>query len=82
MLGVGPFPKRGEEDADLVNAGKQTVTEMDGTSYFSADQSFAMIRGGHCDVTILGSMQARPFLRTTPRSPSATPRAPSLRHTP
>ena len=57
MLGVGPFPKRGYEDADLVNAGKQTVTEVPGTSYFSADQSFAMIRGGHCDVTILGSME-------------------------
>jgi len=57
MLGVGPFPNRGDEDADLVNAGKQTITEVAGSSYFSADQSFAMIRGGHCDVTILGSMQ-------------------------
>ena len=57
MLGVGPFPMKGSEDCDLINAGKQTVTEIPGTAYFAADQSFAMIRGGHCDVTILGSMQ-------------------------
>ena len=57
MLGMGPFPYEGEENPDLINAGKQTVTEIPGTAYFAADQSFAMIRGGHCDVTILGSMQ-------------------------
>jgi len=57
MLGVGGFPNKGEEDCDLINAGKQTVTANAGASYFSADQSFAMIRGTHCQLTILGSME-------------------------
>ena len=57
MLGVGPFPFEGEEDPDLINAGKQTVSEVPGTSYFSSADSFAMIRGGHVDLTILGAMQ-------------------------
>lgn len=57
MLGMGPFPFEGEEDPDLVNAGKQTITEIPGTSYFSSADSFAMIRGGHIDLSILGAME-------------------------
>ena len=57
MLGMGPFPYEGEEDPDLINAGKQTITELPKTSYFSSADSFAMIRGGHIDLAILGAMQ-------------------------
>ena len=57
MLGMGPFPYEGDEDSDLINAGKQTITEIAKTSYFSSSDSFAMIRGGHIDLAILGAMQ-------------------------
>src|SRR5579871_3225387 len=57
MLGMGPFPLEGEEDPDLINAGKQTITELDRTSYFSSSTSFSMIRGGHIDLAILGAME-------------------------
>jgi 3-oxoacid CoA-transferase B subunit len=57
MLGIGPFPYEDEVDPDLINAGKQTITELDKTSYFSSADSFAMIRGGHIDLSILGAME-------------------------
>jgi 3-oxoacid CoA-transferase subunit B len=57
MLGMGPFPFEGEEDPDLINAGKQTITELSYSSYFSSADSFAMIRGGHIDLSVLGAMQ-------------------------
>jgi 3-oxoacid CoA-transferase subunit B len=61
MLGMGPFPFEGEEDADLINAGKQTVTELPTTSYFDSAASFAMVRGGHIDLSILGALQVSEY---------------------
>jgi 3-oxoacid CoA-transferase subunit B len=57
MLGIGPFPLEGEEDADLINAGKQTISELPQSAYFDSAASFAMIRGGHIDLTVLGGME-------------------------
>ncbi len=57
MMGIGPYPLEGEEDPDLINAGKETITETPGCSYFASDLSFAIVRGGHLDMTVLGAME-------------------------
>ncbi|MBI2251152.1 MAG: CoA transferase subunit B [Armatimonadetes bacterium] len=57
LLGIGPYPLKGEEDADLINAGKETITEIAGACYFSSVDSFAMVRGGHIDLTVIGAME-------------------------